>query len=154
MHDLSRKVLEAVISMRCDIGWVINASRHPDLVLRKLCRDVVTLWSSPHHEAVPQVLICDPALQQTQELLRALRRRGGLCFTRVIESASLEVIASLTTAGVGVGILPRNVAMSYKLQAVPHAPTYHDELFLAYRAENRGVPAIRAIARAAVTATG
>lgn len=149
-HDLSRRVLEAVLSMRCDMGLVINARRHPELVLRQVCRDEVTLWQATASTVVPDVLICDPSLQQTQEILRVLRKRQDLHFSRVIESSSLEVVASLTRIGTGVGILPANVAKPLALEAVAHAPKYHDELFFAYRADNKSIPAIRAVGRAAI----
>ena len=150
-HDLSRRVLEAILSMRCDMGLVINAKRHPDLVLRRLCRDTVTLFAPAVGKPVPGVLICDSSLYQTQEILRLLQRRKQ-GFERTLDTPSLEVAAQLTAAGVGVGVLPRNVAASLELQELPHAPTYQDELFFVYRAENKGVPAIRALGRALLAA--
>jgi Flp pilus assembly protein TadD len=48
-HDLSRRVTEAVVSLRVDIGIVVNPAPHPDLVLRKLCTDEVTFWTLPKH---------------------------------------------------------------------------------------------------------
>lgn len=146
-HDLSRRLLEAVLSMRCDMGLVINARRHPDLVLKRMCRDEVTLFQAANTPPMPNVLICDPSLYQTQDILRTLQRRKQ-GFTRILDTSSLEVAARLTAIGVGVGILPRNMAAPLGLQALAHAPTYHDELFFVYRAENKQVPAIRALSRA------
>src|SRR4051812_14379413 len=71
-HDLSRKIVEATISMRVDIGIVINPVRHPDLMIRHVCSDQVTLWRAPHDDAPrnADVLLCDPDLLQTQSLMR------------------------------------------------------------------------------------
>jgi DNA-binding transcriptional LysR family regulator len=144
-HDLSRKVVEAVISSRVDLGIAVNPVRHPDLVIRRVARDRVTLWRSPTHRKPPDVLLCDPELLQTQTLLRKLGPRA-----RVIESSSLEVIARLTASGAGTGLLPTRLAVQHRLQPVDGAPTVEDELCLVYRAESRGLPAITALA-AAVT---
>ncbi len=74
-HDLSRKITESVISARVDVGIVVNPVRHPDLVLKKLSDDQVTLWQSPEMSAGNRdVLICDPDLLQTQSLLKKVQK--------------------------------------------------------------------------------
>ena len=81
---------------------------------------------------------------QTQSILRKLKR-NRLEIKRVIESSSLEVIASLVECGAGLGILPTRVAKAHSssLVAVKGAPTFDDEIMLIYRTEYRSVRAIR-----------
>lgn len=152
-HDLSRKVTEAVIRMEIDLGIVVNPVEHPDLVLKKLGEDEVTLWTArkktklqdPHSDH--SVLICDPSLLQTQDLQKKLKR-AGLRFSRTIHSSNLEVIAKLTAEGCGIGILPARVANANEswLKKLPDAPSFRDEVVLLYRMENKGVKSIQEMA--------
>jgi DNA-binding transcriptional LysR family regulator len=151
-HDLSRKIAEGVISAAIDVGIVVNPVRHPDLVITKLCDDEVTFWRGPGRSPLSDlrsgqaVLLCDPELAQAQWLLRQLKK-AKLHPARIVASGSLEVIASLTASGAGVGLLPARVAAaaSSQLKRVEGSPVFHDEICLLYRAENRGVRAIQAI---------
>ncbi len=143
-HDLSRKIAEDVISMKIDVGVVVNPVQHPDLVIHRLCEDEVTLWAAP--AANRSVLICDPDLLQSQSLLKKLKK-AGMDFSRTINSSSLEVIADLTAQGCGIGILPARVAdrALKKIARVPKAPVFFDEHCLIYRAENKNVKSIQAL---------
>jgi LysR family transcriptional regulator, cell division regulator len=115
-HDLSRKVTEAVIRGGLDLGIVVNPVRHPDLVIRPLCRDQVGFWrsraDSPNNKVDGNrtVLLCQPELLQTQALLRRLK----MGFSRQVHSTSLEVIAALAEGGAGIAILPGRVASQWK----------------------------------------
>ena len=146
VHDLSRHIMESVISLKLDLGVVINPVRHPDLVCKKLCDDEVTLWKLRGQKEVPSVLICDPELLQTQDLQKRLKKTK-LNFLRTLSSSSLEVISDLTSSGVGVGILPSRLVqkLAPKLERVAEAPSFKDELYLIYRVENRRVRAIEVI---------
>src|SRR3990167_3087586 len=154
-HDLSRKILENVIDLSVDVGIVVNPIKHPDLVLQKLFDDKVTFWHStdtqhPHQNlhSGEALIICDPELLQTQWLLKRINKLG-IKYQRIISSSSLEVIASLTAHGCGVGILPKSVFQSAnKLKKVASSPVYSDEIYLAYRHENREIKAIQEIIRA------
>lgn len=149
-HDVSRRVAEDVISLRTDIGIVVNPVPHPDLIITPLTQDEVTIWYQP---AMPKanrdVLICDPDLLQTQEIQRKLPK-AGLGFKRTLVSSNLEVIAELTAAGCGYGILPSKVAARamHKLTHLPKAPAVTDRHCLIYRAENKNIQSIRALAEA------
>ena len=44
IHQLSRHVFEAVVSMEIDMALVINPPKHPDVIIKKLLRDEMTLW--------------------------------------------------------------------------------------------------------------
>lgn len=153
-HDLSRKILENIINLSIDIGIIVNPVKHPDLIIQKLYDDKVTLWHTADLKNINQnihsgdaVIICDPELIQTQSLLKQMRKQG-INYRRLITSNSLEVIASLTAHGAGIGILPTSIALlahPTKLKPLPKMPLYHDEIFLAYRHENRNIKAVQTI---------
>ena len=144
-HDLSRKIAEEVISWKLDLGLVINPPPHPDLVIRNLCEDTVTLWCSSE-EHLKDVLICEPDLLQTQALLDKLAKKG-FHFKRTLHSSSLEVITSLVHEGCGVGILPERVVKSDHRAKIrrfsTEAPVFKDRLCLIYRAGTQNNAAVR-----------
>ena len=149
-HDLSRKVTEEVISFQMDFALVVNPINHPDLVIKNLTTDKVTLWKSKKMgktEELPTI-ICDPALNQTQSILKKLEK-SGLNYKKLLTSSSLELIASLTSEGVGVGILPTRVAQRDSSQAlIPYSsqsPYYSDKICLIYRADSQKTKAARTI---------
>ena len=149
-HDLSRKVTEEVISFQMDFALVVNPINHPDLVIKNLTTDKVTLWKSKKMgktEELPTI-ICDPALNQTQSILKKLEK-SGLNYKKLLTSSSLELIASLTSEGVGVGILPTRVAQRDSSQAlIPYSsqsPYYNDKICLIYRADSQKTKAARTI---------
>jgi DNA-binding transcriptional LysR family regulator len=134
IHDLSRKIAEQVISRECDLGLVINTIPHPDLVIHKLMTDEVTLFKHPAYKG--NVLILDPALKQSQTLLKNIRKVFD--YKREIHSSSLEVIRNLCENKAGMAILPSRVAaLSEKIRPVTNAPSFKDELSLIYRVERR-----------------
>lgn len=151
-HDLSRKIAEAVINCMIDIGIVVNPVKHPDLVIRKLFDDEVTLWQSrklPAQTAdyAENIILCDPELKQTQFLLKEMHHKG-IKYQRMITTNQLEVIANLTAAGVGIGILPGSVVKSLpqrSLCQLSDAPVYHDEICLVYRPENRNTKTMQVV---------
>lgn len=133
-HDLSRKVCEQVISFELDIGIVVNPVSHPDLVIKEICQDTIQFWVSTAIEN-KDVLICNPELAQTQDMLLRLRKKK-MEFTRIINTSSLEVIAGLVEAGAGVGILPTRVAKNYNFKPYgKDMPSYNDRICLVYRAD-------------------
>lgn len=149
-HDLSRKIAEQAIRGEVDVAIVVNPVRHPDLVIKPLCKDEVGFWTAKNETATNRpgapeaVLICQPDLHQTQQLLR----RGKVKFERTLHSSSLEVIASLAEAGAGVAILPGRVATQRKnLKRLTDLPHFDDEIALLYRAENRRVAAFQELAK-------
>lgn len=133
-HDLSRKIAEKVISRECDIGLVINPIPHPDLIMHKLLTDDVTLFKHPNFKG--DVLLIDPALKQTQSLLKNLRKVFD--YQREIHSSSLEVIRNLCEAKAGIAVLPTRVAEhSNVIKKVSGAPSFRDELYLVFRMERK-----------------
>jgi len=156
VHDLSRKITEDVISFKVDFGIVVNAWQHPDLVIKPLCTDEVTLWTSPKPGPLQDpysgkaVLICDPDLNQSQEILKQLTK-AGMGFERLVTTPSLEVVTALVASGAGVGILPGRVAgriKSHRLRPlVKNGPKYFDKISLIYRADAQRSKSSRTIAR-------
>jgi DNA-binding transcriptional LysR family regulator len=154
-HDLSRKIAEEVIELMVDIGIVVNPIKHPDLIIKKLFNDEVTCWHSSLLSAKvaasdEKIIICDPDLRQTQVLLKHIHKKG-IKYQRMMTTNNLEVITRLTAEGVGIGILPGRVANSLphsKLYRLPGAPTFHDEICLVYRHENRNMKAIQVVIEA------
>lgn len=149
-HDLSRKITEDIIDLKVDIGLVVNPIKYPNLVIKKLFDDEITLWHSPITHAIQDIhsgqaiLLCDPDLVQTQFILKNLKK-AGISYQRLIATGSLEVIAELTAQGNGVGILPARVAANRQLIPIANAPSYADEVCLLYRGENRHIKAIELI---------
>ncbi len=152
-HDISRKTTEDVISMKIDIGIVVNPVRHPDLVIHKLGIDEVSLFVSADRSNETQnatdgtgVLVCDPDLAQTQFLLKEMKKKG-MVFGRTLPTGSLEVAADIVSRGCGIGILPSKVAerARQKLRRLPKAPIFIDDHCLIYRAENKSVRAMQVL---------
>jgi DNA-binding transcriptional LysR family regulator len=137
VHDLSRGILDLVVNREIDLGLVVNPVRHPDLVLRPLCKDSFSLWHSPSRRC-SDALLCDPALNQVQWLLPRLTKQG-VTYSQIIESSSLEVISSLAVAGAGYALLPDRVALLRKKEGLAKVdaklPEYTDQVFLAYRVD-------------------
>ncbi len=81
-HGLSRHMTEQVVSAQLDVAFAINPSPHPDLIIKDIFRDQVTLWKSSHclNEGV---LLVEPSLLQSQNLLSRMEKKG-LRFERQI----------------------------------------------------------------------
>jgi len=152
-HNSSRKVTEQVINLSIDIGIVVNPVKHPDLVIKKIDDDKVTLWRGAGKHDIQDIhseralFICDPDLMQTQAILGKLKKLG-VNHTRLLTTNNLEVIVELTASGCGIGILPSHIAQNKNLIKIPKAPFYDDEVYLLYHGSNRDIKAIQVIANA------
>lgn len=139
-HGLSRHMTEQVVSSVLDVAFAVNPVAHPDLIIKEICRDEVCLWKAKNCQN-EDVLIIEPGLLQTQDILQKLNKKG-FTFKRIIESSSLEVIAKLVAEGVGCGIVPERVLQSYELQSyekVKAAPQFSDKICLVYKQEFRKI---------------
>jgi LysR family transcriptional regulator, cell division regulator len=135
-HGLSRHMTAEVISSQLDVAIAVNPVPHPDLVIRELCRDVVTLWRSKKC-LNPGLLILDPGLLQSQDLLKRLAR-AKIVFDNFLETPSLEVIAQLVESGAGAAILPGRVIRAFvgpDVEQVRGAPEYQDRICLVFKPE-------------------
>jgi LysR family transcriptional regulator, cell division regulator len=153
VHDLSRRITEDVISFKVDFGIVVNPWQHPDLIIKPLLTDEITLWTSRKPTPLQDptsgdgVLICDPELVQSQVLLKQIAKRG-LVFRRIVTTSSLELITALVSAGSGIGILPGRVAQSMELKLLmKDAPKFADKICLIYRADAQRSKASRLVAK-------
>ncbi len=131
IHGLSREMSEKVISWEADFGIVVNTIKHEDLVISELCHDEVTIF---HAKNAQEKLIYDENLAQSQYILKKISKKTN--FTGELCSANLEVVAKLTSLGLGYGLLPARVASQYKnLKKLNDAPIFKDEISLIYRPE-------------------
>jgi DNA-binding transcriptional LysR family regulator len=152
-HDLSRRITENVISLKLDLGIVVNPVRHPDLVIKHLDDDIVTLWCKDAKRGLQQleegtaIIMCDPEMAQVQSILSQLKKKG-LKYGRLVPTNSLELIADLAELEGGIGLLPAGIAKQHNLQRIPKSPYYEDEICVLYRGENRNVRAIQTIVQA------
>lgn len=154
VHELSRKITEAIVSFKIDFGIVVNPTSHPDLIIRELMLDEVSFWIGPKKSPLQDptmgqgVLICDPDLIQSQTLLTQMSKYG-LRFNRTITSSNLEVITSLVAQGCGVGIIPGRVATQIKsLRLKPlkmKCPSFQDKICLIFRADTQKSKASKTI---------
>jgi len=154
-HDLSRKITEDVISFKLDFGIVVNPVPHPDLVIREIYKDEVVLWT--YHKKSPltdyqngtAVLICDPDLSQSQELMNKISKKG-IKFDRTCFTGNLEIVTSMVGAGSGIGIIPTRVVKNMgmkKVKVVENGPKFHDRICLVYRADTQNSIASRSLAK-------
>lgn len=131
LHGLSREMTEKVISWEADFGIVVNPIRHPDLVIKKLYGDEVTIF---HTKNSDDKLIYDPNLAQSQYILKKLGKKKP--FSGEIHSGNLELIAKMASLGVGYGLLPATTASKYpNLKRFAGSPLFSDEICLIYRPE-------------------
>lgn len=132
IHGASKAMTEKIISWEADFGIVVNPVKHPDLIMKKLCIDEVSIF---HRLNCENKLIFDPNLTQSKQLLKKLNK-SSIKFNGEIHSSNLEVMADLVSSGVGLGILPERVAKKLKgVKKLEEAPTYSDQIFLIYRSE-------------------
>jgi DNA-binding transcriptional LysR family regulator len=130
-HGLSREMTEKVISWEADFGIVVNPIRHPDLVIRKLYSDEVTIF---YTKDAQDKLIYDPNLAQSQYILKKLGKKKN--FSGELNSGNLELVAKLTARGLGYGLLPATIASQYSnLKRLGGSPIFKDEICLVYRPE-------------------
>tara|TARA_R110002111_G_scaffold148782_2_gene215885 strand:+ start:256 stop:1122 length:867 start_codon:yes stop_codon:yes gene_type:complete len=155
-HDLSRNITEEVISLKIDIGLVVNPVAHPDLIITPLNKGEVTLWTRAENPTKLQdfgedisVLICDPNLIRSQIFMDQMKQ-NNITINRTIFSTDLDVIAELVSQGGGIGILPAHIAARTQntLCRVKDAPVFYDDHCLIYRIENKNVKSIQVIKRA------
>lgn len=142
IHGLSREMTEKVISWEADFGIVVNPISHPDLVIKELTRDAVTLFGL---KGAPKKMIYDPDLAQS----RFNMKKVFFDESEFISTNSLEVVLDLTSLGLGYGLLPESIAKSNpKLIRLKEAPIFEDRICLIYRREKHRNEASRFVLKA------
>lgn len=147
MNGTSKDVRDAVIEHAVHFGLVVNPEPHPDLVMMPLFRDAVDFFvkgEAPKDFAEAEArlkagpLIYAGRIFQAQELLERLSVRG-IVPARLLSCGDLELVKSLTLAGIGVGLLPRRVAAYGHAQALsrlhPSMPFFPDVISLVFRGD-------------------
>lgn len=130
VHGLSREMTEKVINWEADFGIVVNPISHPDLVIKKLKKDVITLFAKKNTK---KKLIYNPKLSQSHALIKKLK---DFKFNGEIHSNNMEVIAKLASLGEGYALLPTSIASTFRsLSAIEGSPCYNDEICFIYRPE-------------------
>lgn len=130
-HGLSREMTEKVISWEADFGIVVNPVQHPDLVIKKLYNDEVTIF---YTKDTQDKLIYDKNLAQSQYILKKLGKKKN--FSGELNSGNLELVAKLTSLGLGYGLLPATIASQYSnLERLDGSPIFKDDICLVYRPE-------------------
>ncbi len=130
-HGLSREMTEKVISWEADFGVIVNPIKHPDLVIKKLYTDEVTIF---YTKDTQDKLIYDQNLAQSQFILKKLGKK--IKFSGELKSGNLELVAKLTALGLGYGLLPATIASQYSnLKRLGGSPIFKDEICLVYRPE-------------------
>ena len=132
-HGLSREMQAEVQKGAIDLALVVNPAGARDIVIQTLAKDDVTVWRASSTRAIPERLLCDPELFQTQEVLRKWKKAPSI----QTSSGSIELLARLTASGIGFGILPGRVVslLNLELKRVPGAPSVEDRICLVRRPE-------------------
>lgn len=163
----SAAVQQAVIDRHVHFGLVVNPQPHPDLVIVEMFHDAVDLFIASDAERSPESgrlargrpgqaplspgdletaravlrggpLIFAGRVQQCQAVIDRLASEG-LLPARLLPCGDFELVKSLTLAGIGVGLLPRRIAIYNQEgrlrrlhEQLPHFP---DTIALLYRAD-------------------
>jgi DNA-binding transcriptional LysR family regulator len=152
----SAQVQEELTAGRLDLALIVNASRHPDLIVVPVFDDQIELvhcMTARRKQDPAQVvgeapIIYVPELTQSQQILAQLQKRR-IATPRLLPCSSLELVKSLVLDEVGVGILPRRVAehgIHRKLYTLsPPLPSYRDRIALVRRYDVPTTAAIRCV---------
>jgi DNA-binding transcriptional LysR family regulator len=143
----SVEVRDRVVERKLEFGLCVNPEPHPDLVIVKLYRDGMEVYvaaSEPDPksaiEALARVrrgpLIGARRMNQVRDIL-ARFESDEVMPKRFIDCGDLQLVRALTAAGVGVGLLPRRVALVGRELKRLHRklPGYPDLICLLYRAD-------------------
>lgn len=120
LNGTSAAVRDAVVAREVHYGLIVNPLAHPELVMVKLFHDAMDFFVCADEPVAPDVpaalariqqgpLIYTGRVAQCQELIQRLGADGNLP-SRMLSCGDLELVKSLTLAGLGVGVLPRRVA--------------------------------------------
>jgi len=131
-HGLSREMTEKVINWDIDFAIVVNPKKHPDLIIKEICKDKVMLFGVKGHA---KRLITDLQIHQTHEVMKKMKK-SKQHYDVHMNSENLEVVAKLASLGLGAGILPTRVAKKFKeLKPLDKNVFFEDRVCLVYRPE-------------------
>lgn len=158
ISGLSRDLNAEINAGNIDIGIIVNPTRHPDLIIKSVRIDRVGFWHHPNYSIEGNnigTIFCDNNLQQTHFLLKKLKQ-AGYCYQRIIESDSLELLASLAMSQGGMAIIPASLQQDLRFHLLKNFLPEHcfkDEICLVFRNEKRFLKTIEAIKSALLHST-
>jgi DNA-binding transcriptional LysR family regulator len=131
-HGSSREIQSLVQDGRVDIGIVINPNPVPDIVIKKLGIDRVSVWSSPNTKTFNK-LICNTENFQTQNILKKWKNYP----TEIIDTDSYDLSIRLVEKGIGYGIIPERAVklLGAHIKKCEQFPSYEDTIGLIFRPE-------------------
>lgn len=150
-NALPNTILQQVVDLTVDIGLVSNPIQHPDLIMKKITQTEITFWAGVENNALQDfhsentVIICNPDFDHTQRIFKKVPK---LKTKRLLKVTSVEVIASLTANGCGIGLLPACIVQNLypgRLKPLPKSPSVVEDLYLIYRKESMAVRAIKTV---------
>ena len=148
-NEPSEVIQAEVLERRIHFGVVVNPTPHPDLVMVPIFRDATELFvaagAEPSELAQAQqqlrerpLILVDRSPQRS--MLGALAEQG-VEPSRVIGCDDFELVAKLTLAGVGVGVLPRRTGLDPRSGLASlhtELPRFVDDVVLVHRADLPG----------------
>lgn len=152
----SAAVHDAVLSRRVDLGLVVNAHPHPDLVITTVSHDRIVVMA--HRErlaAAPgrEALRAGPLFHLDREpfttLLSRLAAIGELP-ARCVPLGDLELVRAMVSEGIGVAALPVRVARHADgglVEVDPTLPRFDDTIHLVMRYDTPRTAALKAVRR-------
>ena len=131
-NALSKHVQSSIQEGKIDIGLVVNPIANPDLIIRTIAKDKIAVWEHKSG-ALKEQILCDPELFQAQTILKQWKKRPQ----QMLAVGNLELIARLTSARLGYGILPTRAVelLGVPLIKVPNTVEHTDHISLVYRPE-------------------
>jgi DNA-binding transcriptional LysR family regulator len=165
----SAQLVEQLRDGRLDLAWVALSGLAPaGIDSRTLVDEPYVAAVRPEHDLAgrPAVrveelqdvpLACLPPGSGQRSAIEQTCAAAGFAPRVTFEGSSLETLAELAAAGLGVAVLPESVAKAHspRLQAVPLADAgLRGRVEIAWRAEGPSSPAGRALVAHARTAVG
>lgn len=134
----SHYMLEQLLAKKIDIAVIVNQGEdHPSLVTRSIYTDSFGLYAHPNiNERFKKTLIAFP-----DSLAKEKKNLKTFSFKYTTECDNLETVKALAEQGIGVGILPHQVAkdgiLKGKLVLLPETRAHFapHEIIVAYRKE-------------------
>jgi molybdate transport repressor ModE-like protein len=148
LRNANSSVIQAeVLDRRIHFGLVVNPTPHPDLVMVPIFRDAIDFFV-PTGSGVGTLDEAHERIRQSPLILAGRVPQCGVLATRlgehrvapqrVLDCGDFELVASLTIAGIGVGLLPRRIAMHNRtsLERLHAAlPNFVDDIMLVFRSD-------------------
>ncbi len=148
MTGRSAHLLEALLNRDIHLALTVEVCKHPDLISHELYHDHYAFYARP--EILPEalseawltqqsLLFMPDASDQEGKILSNYVHSWDCGFREHFELDSLEVVSEFTRKGLGIGILPTNVASLHSRQLtivhLPCVPIYFGQhrFFLSWR---------------------